>query len=296
MKIYIFIGLVFFCSLNVLSQDYLNYYKLINRAEIETLNKEFKQADIFFKQAFKSVPKPFKEDYFLAALSIDNLKKDSLVYDYLIEGIKQGLTFKRISRQNFYHFKKSKLYKVLKKNYKKYHQNYLDSIDQDLMMEISKMIKNDQKARKPIFGSSKKMKKVDSYNFKRLLEIIKENDKWPGFSVIGENTPKGKYDVTGNITLMLLHFKKKQIEELKPFMLKAVLEGEMYPYHYARVIDYTIGLPKKSCQIFGTYLDGGILIKICDCNKAEEKRKKIGFESLEDYYRKRNSKFKCSKN
>jgi hypothetical protein len=36
------------------------------------------------------------------------------------------------------------------------------------------------------------------------------------------------------------------------------------------------------------------MFEICDCENAEKERKKIGFESIEHYYRKRNSKFKCA--
>ena len=83
---------------------------------------------------------------------------------------------------------------------------------------------------------------------------------------------------------------EEQVEKLKPYILLAVFSGEMYPYHFARSIDY-----KNDCQIYGTYIDGGYMFEICDCENAEIERKKIGFESIKDYYRKRNSKYKCKK-
>jgi len=69
------------------------------------------------------------------------------------------------------------------------------------------------------------------------------------------------------------------------------MDGEMYPYHLARVIDYKNIF---DCQPYGTYLSDG-LSPICDCEKANLERKKIGFESIENYYRKRNSKYVCKK-
>jgi len=283
----------FFVFNKTYSQNYLEYYKLINEAEINSLDKNYVKADSLYQMAFSVVEDPFKEDCLLAAKNATQLNNDQKVFDFLIRGIRSGLTLKRVKylKKEFLNFFHSKLYKVLKTKYEVLRNKYLKSIDIILRNEISEMIKNDQKARIPILGSWKQMKKVDTYNYNRLLEIIKENnDKWPGFSVIGEITPKGKYDVSGNIALMLLHFKKEQIEILKPYMLEAVENGEMYPYQYARIIDY-----KNRCQIYGTYKINNKIesTKICNCENAEKEREKIGFEPLEDYYRKINSTYEC---
>jgi arsenate reductase-like glutaredoxin family protein len=270
------------------AQNYLNYYETINKAEIANLDGNFKKSDSLYQTAFGLVVKPFKEDYLLASVNSEKLNDNSKTFDYLKKGISNGLTLKRI-KKILTEFQKSKEWKELNKEYDSLRENHLKTLNLPLRKEIKKMLAKDQASRHPIFGSGKKLKKVDNYNFNRLLEIIKENGgKWIGFSTIGEILPKGKYDVTGNIALMILHFNKKQIEQLKPYMIQAVMEGEMYPYHFARAIDY-----KNNCQIYGTYIDGGYLFEICDCENAEKERKKIGFEPIADYYRKRNSKFKC---
>ncbi len=301
--IYLFL---FFSNL-LSSQNYISYYEIINSAEIAHLNKNYKTSDSLYTEAFSLVEKPFKEDFFLAAINTDKIPKyEEVTYEYLKNGIKKGLTLKRIKGLKFIHFKKSKLYKSLLKKFDVLRAQYLETLNIPLRNEINKMIRMDQRARIPIFESSKQMEKVDNFNFIKLQKIIKENgNKWPGFSIIGENTPKGKYNVTDNIALMLLHFKREEIDFLKPYMLKAVLNGEMYPYHYARIIDYKfsdgrmkIVKNKKGkkiiqlCQKYGTYLN----VSICDCENAEKERKKIGFEPLEDFYRKANSTYKCVEN
>ncbi len=300
-KIILFIS-VFFVNINLFSQNYLPYYGTINKAEIATLDRQFQKSDSLYQVAFSIVEKPFKEDFFLAAWNADNLNDDVKVYNYLKKGIKNGLIFKRVKELK--NFKRSKYYKILKQDYKGLISTHMDKLNVPLRNEIADMIKEDQKARKSLFLGVKKWRKVDAYNFKRLLEIIKENDgKWPGFSIIGEITPKGKYDVTDNIVLMLLHFKSEQIDALKPYMLKAVLNGEMYPYHYARIIDYKssnaipIKAPKrktilKSISIYGTYANS----LIANRTIAEIERAKIGFEPLDDYYRKINSTYTCIEN
>ena len=296
------ITILIFGIQEISAQNYLNYYETINKAEIENLDLNFKASDSIYQIAFKFVEKPFKEDFLFASINSEKLKDYQKTFDYLKKGINNGLTLKRIKKQ-LTEFKKSKEWKELKNEYNSLRENHLKTLNLPLREEILEMVRKDQKARVPIFGSWKQMKKTDTYNYNRLLEIIKENNnKWPGFSIIGEITPKGKYDVTKNITLMPLHFKKEQIKKLRPYMLESVLNGEMYPYQFARIIDYTVSrktisqekknnetIIGESCFLYGTYTN----ITICDCEKAEIERKKIGFEPLEDYYRKLKGTYKC---
>lgn len=274
------------------AQDYQNYYETINKAEIESLDGNFKKSDSLFQIAFKLAKKPFKEDFLLAAINSEKLNNYQKTFSYLKKGIENGLTLKRIKKQ-LTRFKKSKEWKEVKTEYRSLRKNHLKTLNLPLREEIKEMVKDDQRVNKNRLAGPRKLKEINKVNFEKLLRIIKtNNDKWPGFSIIGEITPKGKYDVTGNIALMLLHFNKNQIEKLKPYMIKAVLNGEMYPYHFARIIDYKNIF---DCQTYGTYLSGGMVVGICDCEKANDERKKIGFESIEDYYRKRNSKYECKK-
>jgi hypothetical protein len=289
-------------SKNLYSQNFLQYYEVINKAELANLNKKYVKADSLYNIAFALVANPFKEDFFLAALNADKLGKYKTVDEYLRRGSRKGLNFNRINKK-IINFKKSKFWKDFKKDYDNLNREYLKNINSDFQKKISLMIKDDQASRNPFFGGRKKSKGVDNHNYEELQIIIKHFRKWPGFSLIGENTPKGKYDVTGNIALMLLHFNKEQIETLKPYMLEAVLRGEMYPYHYARIIDYTSSKVTFStdsitgkerinqCYKYGTYLNEAV----CNCEEAEKERKKIGFESLQDYYKKRNSSYRCIK-
>ena len=290
-------------GINLKAQNFISYYKTINNAEIANLNKNYAKSDSIYQIAFKMIERPFKEDFYLAAINSEKLKDNTKTYDYLFKAIQKGLTIERI-KTDISFFKNSKEWKKLSSEYDELRKNYLKNLNISIQNEIKEMIAKDQKTRNPIFGSVNKMKKTDNYNFNRILELIQQNgNKWLGFSLIGEETPKGKYNVEDNISLMLLHFEKKQIEQLKPYLFQAVLNGEIYPYQYARIIDYTIGkeislnrdsnnkIDPEICFLYGTYLN----TKICDCNKAEFEREKIGFEPLSDFYRKINSNFQCKK-
>lgn len=287
------------------AQNYLNYYERINKAEIENLDWNFKVSDSIYQIAFELVKKPFKEDFLLAAINSEKLNDNQKTFDYLKKGISNGLTLKRIKKQ-LSAFKKSKEYKALKIKYNRLHNDYLNTLNLSLRKEILEMARQDQKARRPILGSSNQMKKTDNLNYNRLIEIIKLNDdKWPGFSTIGEISPEGKvdFDMVGTIAIMPLHFRKKQIRTLEPYMKKAVLNGNMYPYQYARIMDYTINnqiisykssrkgtkIKSKICTLYGTFTKE----MVCDCEKSNKERKKTGLESLEEFYRKKNSTLKC---
>ena len=306
---YTLIVILFFNFLNINAQNYLDYYKLINQAEILTIKHQFSKSDSIYKEAFKVVERPFKEDLFLYALNSEKMMNYELTNEYLIKAIGMGLCLRQM-KNKLSSFKSTKYWKEIKRNYKNLNEQFPNTINPKFSDEIAEMIRIDQRVRHPIFGRNKRMYLVDEQNFTKLLQLIKENNgKWIGFSTIGEITPKGKYDVTNNIVLLLLHFNNEQLEHLKPILQEAVNKGEMYPYHFARVFDYNSIrnslMPKNIdnlensnlkqrniiCQIYGTYFD----IKICDCDIAEEKRREIGFEPIKDFFMKLNKNYECVK-
>lgn len=287
------------------AQNYLNYYKKINEAEIAHIDKDFKVADSIYRIAFELVEKPFKEDFLLASINSEKLNDHLKTYEYLKNGVLVGLTEKRI-RIELSEFKKSDEWNSLKKEYDSLRDRYLKSLNINLRNQLLQMVKKDQSARHPIFGSSKKMKKVDELNYITLLEIIKENNgKWPDRFTIGDGNENGKYSF-GEITIMLHHFSKEEVLYLKPYLVDAILNGGLSPYNAVYPLDYTnhkiIGERKKNnntilidtCNYLGSYLSSnGNKAIICDCEKANENRKEIGLESLDDYFRKRNSTYEC---
>jgi len=282
------------------AQNYLKYYKTINNAEIANLDKKFEKSDSLYQDAIRLVEKPFKGDYLLASINSEKLDDYQKTYAYLKSGISYGLTFKRIKKE-LSDFKKSKQWKLLKKEYESIRELYLNSLDLKLRDELIKMVEKDQSVRHPIFGSFKKMKKTDTYNYNRLLEIIENNsNKWPDRYLIGDGNENGKYSF-GEITIMLHHFSKEEVLNLKPYLVDAILRGGISPYNVVYPLDYTnstmIGKRGKYidiCYLLGAYLSSnGNKTVICDCENAEKERKKIGLEPLDDYFRKRNSTYEC---
>lgn len=282
------------------AQNYLSYYQTINKAEIANLDKKFKKSDSIYQVAFKLVDRPFKDDFLLASINSEKLNNDQKTYEYLTKGILVGLTEKRIKKE-LSEFKKSNEWESLKEEYDSIREKYLKLLNLTLRNELLKMVNKDQSVRHPIFGSWKKKKKTDKFNYNKLLEIINENNgKWPDRYTIGDGNENGKYSF-GEITIMLHHFSKEEVLNLKPYLVNAILTGGLSPYNAVYPLDYTNsktigrrGIYIDQCYYLGAYLSSNDNIAvICDCEKAEEERKKIGLEPLEDYFRKRNSAYEC---
>lgn len=267
-----------------------NYFELINYAELSYLDDRFADSDSSFKRAFALVSRPFSEDYFLACENALMMKRNKTAADYLVKAIKNGLTLDRIKAMKaFALFRESSEWKAIDVKYNIYRSEYLNAIDVTIQRQINKMIKKDQQIRgiKGWFYSKNKVDEVDKENFAQLKTII-ANHGWPGFRLIGESNPKGRYDVTGNITLMLLHFNNSQIQYLKPFLFKAIVEMDIYPHQVARVLDYTyIKETGRMSQLYGTYTMKDKLLPIDNIVELELRRKRLGLEPLNDYLKKR---------
>ncbi|WP_375579376.1 hypothetical protein ABWH96_20645 [Marivirga tractuosa] len=286
---------------NASGLNFLTYYQTINKAEIAHLDKDYGKADSLYQFAFNLVDKPFKNDYLLAAVNSDLLAENGRTYEYLVEGISVGLTIKSI-RKHLSTFKKSKEWKILREKYDSLHQEYVGGLNTVLRTELLSMVDSDQAARHPIFGSLRKMESTDSLNYERLSEIIiANNGKWPGRSLIGDGKEGDKY-AYGEITIMLHHFTSEQVNNLKPILVDAILRGDLSPYNAAYPLDYKnlvrIGNINKSsydiCFLIGSYIGhAGKKPVICDCEKAEGEREKLGLEPLNDYFRKRSTTFEC---
>ncbi|MFA8437030.1 MAG: hypothetical protein ACEPOZ_21195 [Marinifilaceae bacterium] len=289
------------------AQNYMSYYQTINRAEIASLDREYQRSDSLYQVAFELVGKPFKDDCLLAAINSEKLNWNEQTYGYLKKGISVGLRIKSI-KKHLSRFKKSGEWKSLKKDYESLREQYLQSLNLALREELMKMVDKDQAIRHPIFGNSKKQRSLANKQYSQLLEIIKENNgKWPGRFTIGDGNEGGKYAV-GEVTIMLHHFSTEQVNNLRAVLVEAVRIGDLSPYNVAYPLDYknskhiekiytnkkkTIGY-YNDCFRIGVYrYKNGDPIVICDCEKAEEERKKLGLEPLEDYYRKRNTAYEC---
>lgn len=287
----IFILTLYQCA-NSQPVKWREYYESINRAEMLHYNGDLLTADSTYKKAFSLVDNPFKEDYFLAAKNSVAYRDFKSTSFYLKKASEKGLELKRIRKDGaFREFIQSDEMKVLSAGYREAKGTFKNSLHDSLNQVIASMVKRDQKIRlgMGIFMSWKRKKEIDTKHFEQLKNICLKFG-WPGISLIGEDTPKGKYNVTGNVALLLLHFQLKEIAQLDSFMVMAIQNGEMYPYHYARVYDYK-HLARHGKQLYGTYKSDGKLAPVDNILLANVRRRAIGLEPLEEYAKKENLLF-----
>ena len=131
------ITILLFGIQKISAQNYLNYYEIINKAEIENLDLNFKVSDSIYQIAFKLVEKPFKEDFLLASINSEKLNDNQKTFNYLKKGISNGLTLKRIKSQ-LTEFRKSKYWKILKKEYNSLRENHLKTLNLPLRRTVAK--------------------------------------------------------------------------------------------------------------------------------------------------------------
>lgn len=304
MKKYILLILIFILYLEIIfgqniirldtTSSYWEYYKLIQIAEKESINSQFRNADSIYNIAFKGVKRPFKQDYFNAFNNAKNFNGD-IALNHLLKGISIGITRKQLKNSSSYNSlsntDKNKCLKKLK---------HIEITKNDSLYKIiKKMTRNDQKAR--VFWTDwlswnkqvKIMEKIDRSNAKKLLEICK-NFGWPGFTSIGENT-FNKYGAE-DASLLILHFNKEEYQKLLPYMIEAVENGEMYPYNLARVTDYLfMGNVTDSSdykileiqQIYGTMYSQNEIMPYGKTEEVDLRRNLIGLEPISLYAKKR---------
>ena len=140
---------------------------------------------------------------------------------------------------------------------------------------------------------------VDRKNFKYIYEICKTKGEYPGFNLIGENL-KEKNDIQ-DITLIMRHLELYELEELKPFILKAIDEGNLYPWHYGTALEYKISINPTIKEVkpdtvtfiyqnrYGLFFPSYLGVEFSEGNTSivNSYRDSIGLETIEDQQKKR---------
>lgn len=285
----VFIFLLNYLATAQIPENYGLYYNMINKAEISTYEKSYKIADSLYTKAFALVKNPFRVDLEHAIANLSNLTDfNQKIYNYAMMSVTAGKKPRQLKR----YIVKSDRKEFIKES-SKVRALYLSSLDSELQISIRKMIKKDQKYRKwpfAMLSSYKTLRRIDQDNYDKLLKIIKSKG-WPGFSKIGEDK-KGKYDVTGSVALLLLHFSPEQNELLMPILLNQIRFLDMYPHSIARIKDYDQIKINKN-PLYGTYTSNfkgsKYFYQVCneDFKEINKRREKLFLETIEEYGKKR---------
>lgn len=153
--------------------------------------------------------------------------------------------------------------------------------------EVSNILNNiykEDKRSQSIIVNNKSRELINNNNYNELISLIKKLNKWPGITVSGVDYNISHNNISADFTQALLHFNTSQIEEILPYLIDAVNDNELSPYHFAKIYDYYMikkttikSLGLESRQSFGTYKtkDGKSLFPVDDIVNLQTRRKNI---------------------
>jgi hypothetical protein len=273
---------------------YYNYYKSIELAENLVFENRFLEADSVYSFVFKHQQDSIRGHLVDAFNAFLNAKNNNLETArlFLEKSVSLGLTKKLLKRE--------KMLGLLNSEERKIIPNKNNQTDKSTEKLINKMCRKDQ--RKRAFwtdwlswkNQKKLMYKTDSLNSIKLIRMFK-SEGYPGFSKMGE-TELNKYSAN-NLLVLLLHFGKEEITEILPILLEAVKNGEMYPHHLARIIDYLFMVNTikdgDNChleimQFYGVMIGNDEIIPYKSIENVNSLRENLCLGKIEVYAKKRN--------
>lgn len=194
---------------NCFAQNYIDYHKEINHAELKIVESDFQNSLNHYQKAFELVDKPFAKDLYNASLCSTKLNNHSLTYVLVKQQVKKGIPLKFFKSKKYKNFRKSNFGDSLKKEEKTLIRVAKQNVNQDYLSELKELDRLDQKIRKRKYGypMSDTIVKVDSLNMIKLLKLI-DNYGYPSENIIGITNPKRTFAKPQNIVLR--HFFQNQ--------------------------------------------------------------------------------------
>lgn len=250
--------------------DFDKYDELIWSGMLHFKDQNYKLSLSNFQDAFKIKPNEDVSDYFYAAASALNLKMDNMAKDLIIKAIQKTNASESYfdSFKEFNAFRKNKLFSEIKTDYAKYKADFTKNLKYpEIYKEIELLTKRDQKVRKD--GSTKEqMRKVDSLNIKRLIEI---------------NQAYGWFDKQ---SILLWHHRGIHRDDnyvwnyFRPLINEKIKKGELRKSFWTRFDDEKSMLEGNGFQIYGTYWNMFEQFPIENMSKVDSLRSLVGLPSL----------------
>ena len=162
-------------------------------------------------------------------------------------------------------------------------------LNQDLILELSQMVKEDQDIQYATVSKSERVKDslhqqkdlIFEKNGKRAIQIF-EKYGFPGYDLVGERGANDFWIIVQHFDKNI-PFQEKVLEQMKMEVSKGNANNKKYAYLVDRVFKN-----KGAKQMYGTqvqYLDDFWIAPqpLQDSLNVNQRREKIGMESIEDY-------------
>lgn len=273
-------------------QNYINYYTIINKAEVKIVTSEYEKSLDLYQKAFKLVKHPFSKDLYNASLCAAKTGKDSTTYTLIKKLVTKGVPLKFFRNKTYKPFRKTKYWKELKHTEKELLKLAENNLNKSLLNQLKKIEVLDQKIRKKKFGypMSDTIRKVDSINMVDLIGLI-DRFGYPSENKIGVKNPKKTFQQPHNIVLR--HFFQGQSSTvsqkniLGERLMNALKKGALCPKQYSvwEDIRYFTIHKKYKYGIYGVVLENKKYRRNGLKNIAEinEHRQKIGIGTYDDH-------------
>ncbi len=294
----ILIKILFFISIpiDLLGQDYSDYYEAINNGKVLASSNNIEESIASYYSTFEKFEFVFARDCY-NGIELSAFAKDTIKLEYFIKrGIKQGLDFNQIlSIKNVSEFQNSTFIKQIQKEKDSLDDIYKNSVNWELRDEITEMFKQDQAIRekyyKAILFKRKKIgrewESLNKIQVERLIELTKTNG-FPGERLIGIDTEKMHPKINNNnisagmpIVLFIHHYSQPN-KTYDSLLFKQIKLGNLYNEHFATICDFEAQFGKNKYENFGYFAFKHFPKKK---NEAEidEKRKNISLLSIKEF-------------
>src|SRR6201993_2164413 len=237
------------CRVAFSQVQFMQYYADINLAQHHFIYEQYQKADSCFKIAFTvDSVRGFNQDYLTAAANSLKLNDTVLAKTYLYACAIRGGDYKTFKNSNtfgadgVFNFVTLKQNKALRKKLNSTLKQCKKSLNKEVCRKIHRLYVRDQTARVgpvnilPSKIQDNIIERRDRKNIKELLLICKQYG-WPGYNLIGERKPNGKYSIR-DADLMIRHYTIEELKELEPFVMKEIKKVNEYPYVWASAMDY----------------------------------------------------------
>ena len=250
--------------------DLEKYDELVWSGMLYFKDQKYENSLSNFQDAFRIKSDENVSDYFYASTAALNINKDKIAKDLIVTAIQKINAsenyFDRFDEFNPY--KGKELFTDIKINYSKYKSDFFNNLKYpEIYKEIELLVEKDQKVRTD--GSSgQEMRKVDSLNIKRLIEINKE------------------YGWFDKQWLLLWHHRGIHRDDnyvwnyFRPLIKEKIEKGELRKSYWARFDDEKSMLDGNGFQIYETYWNNYDQFPIENINKVDSLRSSVGLPPL----------------